>query len=516
MTKQLNIMDYVPDAEEAIDAVTSAMGANKNESSEQEPAEAGALVVLPKITSVEIFSKEKGLDPIIAQIRDRVKSKQFDVKTEKGRAEIGSVARQVGVAKQGMVKMAKALTEDWRVKTKAVTSETSRMEKEMDALRDEILKPRDEFLEREKSRVSDRTDRIDQINQLVAVINSLDAMDLVEMRDRLVQVDNLAAFDWHEFKDDAIKAADDARRIISEHIVKKEKYDADQAELAESRKKLAEQAKKDEEARIAKEAREAALASAIKTIEDAGNIPDNYTSGQISVVIDNVNKTFNTTKWEEMGDKADDAYNKVAPILQDKFKAAQKAEADEIERQQQEAETNRLNAIREKLKNFVFTIPEVVTSAQLEAKITTITSWFDNNDWQELKAEAQTAYDAALKSLQDTLVTVKEREDKAEKARQDQIQKDADAAAQKKVDDAAAAKKKIDDAAAENIRIADEKRKNNQAHNAKIIGEVLYDLEAAVQYNPANDDALKSERLKLKMIATAIAAGKVRHVSIKY
>ena len=122
--------------------------------------ENGALVPLNQINALEVFSAEKGLDPLIKQIRDRVNSEEYDVTTEAGRARMRSVARKIGSSKSQLEKMSKELTEDWRTKTKAVTLETSRMKTELDALRDEVKRPADEFKEKEDRRIKEHESRL--------------------------------------------------------------------------------------------------------------------------------------------------------------------------------------------------------------------------------------------------------------------------------------------------------------------------------------------------------------------
>jgi len=79
------------------------------------------IVINNDFKPIEVFSAAKGLDPIIEQIRQKVKSEIFDVTTEAGRKRMGSVARQIGSSKCKLEKMAKELTEDWRTETISAT-----------------------------------------------------------------------------------------------------------------------------------------------------------------------------------------------------------------------------------------------------------------------------------------------------------------------------------------------------------------------------------------------------------
>ena len=121
------------------------------------------LIALDQITPMKVFTAENGLDPVIEKIRKQVEAEILDPSTEKGRLRIGSLARKIGSAKQSLKKLGKGLTEEWRAQTKTVTSETSRMEKQLDALRDKIKKPLDEYNIREANRIQTHEDRLQAI-----------------------------------------------------------------------------------------------------------------------------------------------------------------------------------------------------------------------------------------------------------------------------------------------------------------------------------------------------------------
>lgn len=202
-----------------------------------------------KENALVFFATEKGLDPIIDEIKKRVKSEVLDISTEAGRKRIGSLARQIGSAKMDLKEVAEALTEDWRRKTKAVTSERLRMEKELDALRDEVKAPLDEFRAREEERTKAHEEAISVLAALSQVQWSDNNVEQIEAH--LNSVNLLEDRDWQEFKARASVAILSATKNLSECLSARKKYDAEQAELSRLR------AEQEERDRIERERLEA-------------------------------------------------------------------------------------------------------------------------------------------------------------------------------------------------------------------------------------------------------------------
>lgn len=203
---------------------------------------------------IKMFSEDNGLDPLIDEIRSRVKSEVFDVTTKAGRDRIGSVARQIGSAKVKMQEYADSLTEDQKKAIKLVTSEKTRMSKEMDALRDSVLAPRDEFESREKKRVEERESRLAGIAALVTTLPHDATVSVIEQA--IQSLEHLRQYDWQEFADRAQSVSSEASRALSERHTQRVNYEAEQAELERLRKAEEDRLRKEREDQIAKEAAE--------------------------------------------------------------------------------------------------------------------------------------------------------------------------------------------------------------------------------------------------------------------
>lgn len=218
------------------------------------------LIPLQNVNALEVFSTEGGLDPIIEKVKEQVRSEHYDISTEEGRKRIGSVAKKIGSTKVTLQNMALELTEDWRKKTKAVNSEKNRMTEELDALRDEIKAPLEEYREREKNRVDGHEQAIADINTATnfSAYDTLDPMpELIE--DHLQQIDAIYnGREWEEFAQRAAEAHTSTKTLLEKMLESRKKRDAEQAELERLRREEEERKRKEEQERIAREAAEKA------------------------------------------------------------------------------------------------------------------------------------------------------------------------------------------------------------------------------------------------------------------
>lgn len=190
------------------------------------------LIVIDQINALQVFANENGLDPVIEQIRKQVKSEVYDISTKEGRERIGSIARKIGSAKIALKNMSKELTEDWQRQTKAVTSEATRMESELDALRDEIKAPLDEYNNIEKTRIADHESNLDAIRE-AAIFEYEPTIEQVQ--DRIQQVNALGSGDFEEFAERADGRIAYSEKILNEKLATLKKQEAEKAELEKLR-----------------------------------------------------------------------------------------------------------------------------------------------------------------------------------------------------------------------------------------------------------------------------------------
>lgn len=223
------------------------------------------LAIIEEKNALAVFTSEEGLEPIIKKIREQVEAEQIDPSTDAGRKAIGSLARKIGSSKVQLKKLGQTLTEDWRAKTKAVTAETTRMEKEMDEMRDEVLAPRDAY----EARIAERKQEFE------TRLNALEDADLFEfpnpdfdlISERITLLDEGYIYEWEEFATRA-KQHYDSSVLKLQFLLKDRKIrDEQQAELKRLQYEEAERNAKAERERIANEA----AAKATKDAVDKAN-----------------------------------------------------------------------------------------------------------------------------------------------------------------------------------------------------------------------------------------------------
>ena len=489
--------NYVPDEPEKAEepAVSHETPEAKPEPSAPEPAKeagepaqesAGELIALDKINPIQVFSTENGLDPLIKRIKEEVEKEVLDPSDEKGRTRIRSLARKIGGAKMRLKEMGQGLTEDWRQKTKAVTTETSRMEKEIDAIRDAVLKPLEEY----EARAAERKAKFEnRINEILTAADFFEPLTADELKARIDKITVLYKHEWEEFEVRATQAWEQVKPKLYKLLEERTKYEADQAELERLRQE------KEESER--KERHEAAL----KKMSDLVVIDED----QLSAAKIAGNKSgllaIYDRDWEDYAEKAEALRNTLVEQLDAMYAEQHKKEQDAIrEEERQIANKVRIdnhNKALEKLRG----LGQMATnhnSAAYIARIAEVETAYDR-EWEEFSGTAKELHDTATKYLTKQKTDAEDRERKEQTEREEKIKLDAQEAERQKQ------KQEADQAEAERQkREADKKhRKGIDDAAEKAIVTLLEAL---------NDDYESSA----KAIVEAIAAGKVPHVKIEY
>jgi hypothetical protein len=216
------------------------------------------LIVLENKKPIDVFGTDGGLDPIIEKVREQVLSEVLDASTEEGRKRIGSVAKKIGSTKVTLQNMALELTEDWRKKTAAVNAEKKRMSEELDALRNEIKAPLDEFKAREAQRIKAHEERIEAIKN-TAIFDGYSPCSN-ELKEAIAKLEKLnkVNLDWEEFSARASEVYEITLERLKGMLSERSRYEAEQAELERLRKEKEERERQEREERLKQEAAEAA------------------------------------------------------------------------------------------------------------------------------------------------------------------------------------------------------------------------------------------------------------------
>lgn len=217
-------------------------------------------VVPPQETALVVYSKEKGLEPWLQQIRTKIDGFTPDISTRKGRDAIASMAYAVARSKTALDDVGKKLVADLKEVPKKIDAERKRVRDTLEAWQEEVRRPLNEWQAAEDARVDKHNDAIKRIKALAIDLDGITAEDLA---DRVAQLEAIALGDeWEEFEAEAARAKDKALVILRAALTARRQYEVDQAELARRRAEDELREQQEREARIAREAEERALREA--------------------------------------------------------------------------------------------------------------------------------------------------------------------------------------------------------------------------------------------------------------
>lgn len=214
----------------------------------------------PAETALQVYQTAKGLDPYIERIRHEVTGHEPDLKTKKGRDAIASRAFKVRKIKTALDSLGKEQVDRLKEIPKLIDAERKRMREELDALADEVRKPLTEWEEAEANRVAMHRNGLESMASQAREVGALDP-DALRLRIESVEAEVIGE-SWEEFEAEAHRVKAKALEILNTALTDRQKYEAEQAELAELRRKQAEQEQKDREAEIARQAADKARAGA--------------------------------------------------------------------------------------------------------------------------------------------------------------------------------------------------------------------------------------------------------------
>lgn len=214
----------------------------------------------PAETALQIYQTANGLDPYIERIRQEVTGHEPDLKTKKGRDAIASRAFKVRKIKTALDGLGKEQVDRLKEIPKLIDAERKRMRDELDALADEVRKPLTEWEEAEANRIAMHRNGLESMASQAREVGALNS-DALRLRIESIEAEVIGE-SWEEFEAEAHRVKTKALEILNAALTDRQKYEAEQAELAELRRKQAEQEQKDREAEIARQAAENARADA--------------------------------------------------------------------------------------------------------------------------------------------------------------------------------------------------------------------------------------------------------------
>ena len=218
------------------------------------------LVSVPaKDTALEVFKTDKGLDPYLVKIRGEVDAflaSSPSLDTNKGRQSYASLAHKIARSKTAVDNVGKDLVADLKKLPKTIDAERKRWRDTLDGWRDEVRGPLNEWEAVEERRCADHLGGIDRLRDLAGVIGDADANGckalLAEAEGTIVDES------WQEYETEAHRVKETSVKSLRAALLRMEKHEAEQAELARLRAEAEEREQKDRDERIARDAEERA------------------------------------------------------------------------------------------------------------------------------------------------------------------------------------------------------------------------------------------------------------------
>lgn len=216
--------------------------------------------VPPQETALAVYSAPNGLEPWLQQIRAEIDGFTPDISTRKGREAIASMAYKVARSKTALDEVGKKLVADLKEVPKKIDAERKRVRDTLEAWQEEVRRPLNEWQAAEDARVDRHNDGIESIKALAKFEEPPAASDIAQV---IANLELLAIDDsWEEFLPEAAQAKDQTLIALRGLLVKRQKEEAEQAELIRLRAEAEAREQKKREERIAREASERARAEA--------------------------------------------------------------------------------------------------------------------------------------------------------------------------------------------------------------------------------------------------------------
>ena len=184
-----------------------------------------------------------GLKPFLEHTRSQVCGEVPDLTTRKGRERIASLAAEVSRSKKAVENPGRDYLRRLKEMPKVVEAELREFVTEMDKLRDETRRPLTEWEQAEAARIARHEQGVAAIKAEGTELGLLDADDLLA---RIGRVEGVTLGpDWEEFAAEAGQVKDQVLAALREALAARQKYDAEQAELARLRREAEERAEND-------------------------------------------------------------------------------------------------------------------------------------------------------------------------------------------------------------------------------------------------------------------------------
>ncbi len=207
-----------------------------------------------------VFDKPEAMAKVLAQIETAALAETADPATEDGRTSIKSLAYKVSRSKTALEDVGKPLADAARLDYDKINAIRKTAKEFLDALRDDIRKPVNDWEAVEKARVMALGIRLNEIENL-GLVNRVEGSGLLGQTISRVEAIEIGD-SWREAQDDAAETKATALTNLRRELEAAKEEEAKEAELetlrAEKLEREAADAERDREAAIAERERVAA------------------------------------------------------------------------------------------------------------------------------------------------------------------------------------------------------------------------------------------------------------------
>lgn len=226
------------------------------------------LQILNQNSIVTAFATKGGINEIFERVAQEVRKEVPDVTTKKGRDAIGSLAMKVSKSKKIVEDAGKNLVAEQKAQIKLIDDDRIAVVKMFDALRDEVLAPRDAYEKAESDRIEFHKNAIKDIENLFHLANA-DCYNSVEIKANIEKLKSIDVNDsFEEFQDQAKLAKYESLDLLDKLLLKTEKKEQYEAELEKQRIAEQERLQREHEERIAQQAAENARIEAERKAQE--------------------------------------------------------------------------------------------------------------------------------------------------------------------------------------------------------------------------------------------------------
>ncbi|MFG0851896.1 hypothetical protein ACF8R4_12915 [Pseudomonas sp. FYR_2] len=204
-----------------------------------------------KLIAIEEISEENapaiyvagGLKQFIDLVKAEVEGEVPDLTTRKGRERIASLAAKVSKSKTAVEKPGRDYLRRLKEMPKVVEAELREFVTKMDTLRDETRRPLTEWETVEDARIDRHNDRL---NWLKTLADDLGELNSLQLKGLIAEAEGMQlGAHWEEFEAEAANTKDKVLITLRAALLKREQFEAEQAELARLRREVEERAEQD-------------------------------------------------------------------------------------------------------------------------------------------------------------------------------------------------------------------------------------------------------------------------------